>query len=96
MTEALCRFFFSEAAGCTYCGNAIGWLRRRSDADFCSDDHRARYHELLRLGLGRLLGSHDAQQHLRAAVPAGPAPLPRLAGLLPRITTRERPGWRAA
>jgi hypothetical protein len=40
---------------CFYCGKRVSLVRQMSDADFCSDEHRKRYHSLTRLAFGRLL-----------------------------------------
>ena len=29
---------------CFYCGKRVSLVRKRSDADFCCDDHREKYH----------------------------------------------------
>ena len=46
---------------CFYCGKRVSLVRQLADADFCSDSHRKRYHELTRLALDKLL---DANQRL--------------------------------
>jgi hypothetical protein len=33
---------------CFYCGKRVSLVRRRTDGDFCSDEHRQKYHERAR------------------------------------------------
>jgi hypothetical protein len=51
---------------CFYCGKRVSLVRQLNDPDFCSDEHRARYHDLTRLALGRLL---DTREQAAAAAP---------------------------
>lgn len=44
---------------CFYCGKRVSLVRQLNDPDFCSDEHRARYHDLTRLALGRLLETRE-------------------------------------
>ncbi len=81
MVGHLCNFLFDRGVGCFHCGKPIGWLRRRFDVDFCSDVHRARYCELLRVALEQLSGSHVIRKRPVAAVSAMTA------------QTRIRHGW---
>jgi len=74
---------------CVYCGKPISLVRRLADPDFCSDEHRQRYHELARLALKRL---EETREHLealprqrrsrRSAVELHPAPAPPIAEAL--------------
>jgi hypothetical protein len=50
---------------CFYCGKRVSLVRQLNDPDFCCDEHRARYHDLTRLALGRLLETRE-----RVAPPA--------------------------
>jgi len=40
---------------CFYCGKRVSLVRQLTDADFCSEEHRKRYHQLTRSALSRLL-----------------------------------------
>ena len=42
---------------CFYCGKRVSRVRQITDADFCSDEHRRRYHALTRSAFDRLLKS---------------------------------------
>ncbi len=44
---------------CFYCGKRVSLVRQLTDADFCSDEHRKKYHELTRMALSRLVESHE-------------------------------------
>lgn len=44
---------------CFYCGKRVSIVRQLTDADFCSDEHRQKYHELTRMALNRLVESHE-------------------------------------
>ena len=51
---------------CFYCGKRVSLVRQLTDADFCSQEHRKKYHELTRTALNRLVEAHD---QLAAATP---------------------------
>jgi hypothetical protein len=44
---------------CFYCGKRVSIVRQLTDADFCSDEHRQKYHDLTRTALGRLVESNE-------------------------------------
>ncbi len=44
---------------CFYCGKRVSLVRQLTDADFCSDDHRKKYHDLTKLALNRLVDSQE-------------------------------------
>lgn len=44
---------------CFYCGKRVSIVRQLTDADFCSDEHREKYHELTRMALNRLVESSE-------------------------------------
>ncbi len=45
---------------CFCCGKRVSLVRQMADADFCSDEHRRRYHSLMALAFDRLL-EHNGQ-----------------------------------
>lgn len=57
---------------CFYCGKRVSLVRQLTDADFCSDEHRKRYHTLTQLALNRLM---EANEQL-AAAPRQQGPTP--------------------
>lgn len=60
---------------CHYCGKPIPITRRLKDPDFCSDDHRERYHDLSRLALQRLIEASPQGRKVREpARPEAPQP----------------------
>jgi hypothetical protein len=63
---------------CFYCGKRVSLVRQLNDPDFCSDEHRARYHDLTRLALGRLLETREqvAPAAPRRKARAGKSPEP--------------------
>lgn len=51
---------------CFYCGKRISLVRHLTDADFCSEEHRRKYHDLTRMALVRLV---ESRQQMTAAAP---------------------------
>ncbi len=68
MLKRLYSTISDHGISCFQCGKQIGFFRLRYDVDFCSDLHRSRYHELMRVGLERLSGSHDIGKSRAGAV----------------------------
>lgn len=70
---------------CFYCGKNVPVFRRLTDPDFCSDEHRQRYHELTKLALERLVQAAPPKEARpgekpaaspQAAEPAQAGPIP--------------------
>ncbi|MGE5647124.1 MAG: hypothetical protein ACM336_15185 [Acidobacteriota bacterium] len=90
---------------CFYCGKRVSLVRQMSDADFCSDEHRKRYHALTRLAFKRLLENEPqpAKPEVRPPAPrakkrpahqpapAPAAPAPQAAALNVTITQFTSP-----
>ncbi len=55
---------------CLYCGKRVSLVRQMADPDFCSDEHRKRYHDMARAALSRLMELDGAE----AAKPAERTP----------------------
>ena len=66
---------------CFYCGKRVSLVRQLTDADFCSDDHRKKYHELTKMALSRLVDSGEQM--------GGPAK--RAMEMVPPTWATERP-----
>lgn len=65
--------------GCFHCGGSIGWLRKRTDPDFCSTPHRRKYHSTMRSVLARLAEEGDVPEWADAPAETPlmlPEPLP--------------------
>jgi len=75
---------------CFYCGKQISLVRRLADADFCSEDHRNKYHDLTRMALTRLVETRD---HLAAATPRRKRPRGPVAVEEPRETLPPLADW---
>ncbi|MGA2327677.1 MAG: hypothetical protein ABSH05_15445, partial [Bryobacteraceae bacterium] len=58
---------------CFYCGKRVSLVRQLTDADFCSEEHRKKYHELTRMALNRLV---ESQEQLSGAPLRRKGPLP--------------------
>ncbi len=60
---------------CFYCGKRVSRVRQINDADFCSDEHRERFHALTRSAFNRLLESPERTAapvvHPEVEYPAG-------------------------
>jgi hypothetical protein len=74
---------------CFYCGKRVSLVRQMTDADFCSDEHRRRYHDLTRLALGRLL-DHGPQRTTPGVRPAGESVPPVPPPASPAVSARPR------
>ncbi|HVX67405.1 MAG TPA: hypothetical protein VHA11_12420, partial [Bryobacteraceae bacterium] len=83
---------------CFYCGKRVSLVRQMTDADFCSEEHRRRYHSLTRQALDRLLEHQQrATPEVRPAagdVPAVPDQQALAAALRPNRQP-ERSGRKA-
>ncbi len=85
---------------CFYCGKRVSIVRQMTDADFCSDEHRTKYHDLTRMALNRLVESHEQVaapprrkgKGQAAAVKEPPTPvIERLEPKAPEISERPAP-----
>ena len=52
---------------CFYCGKRVSLVRQLQDADFCSEEHRKKYHELTRAALSRLAEPQEAAEPTKAS-----------------------------
>jgi hypothetical protein len=74
---------------CFYCGKKVSLVRQITDGDFCSDEHRKRYHDLTRLALDRLMGGEE--QAVSGTTPRiSPPPPPVAVVQPPRQAPRRR------
>ena len=77
---------------CFYCGKRVSLVRKRTDPDFCSEEHREKYHARTRRGMDQLLEAEEratATRRLSEGFPLRPSVFPQRGAPLENLISRH-------
>src|SRR5438128_11475493 len=77
---------------CFYCGKRVSLVRKRTDPDFCSEEHREKYHCPARRGMDQLLEAEEratATRRLSEGFPLRPSVFPQRGAPLENLISRH-------